>query len=349
MSCDAGWIPLACILLLSACGGDDPAGEDFTTQVRIGSPDLIVGEADGDSLVIGMIADVRQMADGTLLVADVANQAILHLDENGAPLARFGRGGEGPGEFSAPVQIAITSPSGYLVLDADRFELTRVEIGDDGTHRFVEHVPIPDQSLRLCASTSDVVLDTYRGEDALVRIGESGEVTSGYGDLSTVTDERFSGAELEALRIRAGLAFPVCTEEAVVLVPEWTPTVRAYSIDGQLRWETDLENHETLTFGRGADGRPEPEVTDRGWAHRVVTVVPAGENLLAVQLQAFGSSDDPNPDPHEIRLVRLNDGAQSTVSQSMPRIAAVRAGSVWTYANAPYPRLERRSFALILP
>ena len=100
----------------SGCGVlDDPALQAAATPLaeaaRIGSV-----EADADA-AFGFIADVAVDGAGRVYVADPTAAQILVFDAAGGLLRRIGRRGEGPGEFQAPIEMAVGSGDTLRVFD----------------------------------------------------------------------------------------------------------------------------------------------------------------------------------------------------------------------------------------
>ncbi|MBX3134278.1 MAG: hypothetical protein KF689_12925 [Gemmatimonadaceae bacterium] len=90
------------------------------------------------------IADVEALPNGrvALLLRDLRQVVVLR---DGAIEHRFGRRGEGPGEFRSPLAVE-ASDSGFAVLDRDAIELFRF----DGTSVGRARLPwLPDWSLQL--------------------------------------------------------------------------------------------------------------------------------------------------------------------------------------------------------
>lgn len=91
----------------------------------------------------GHIADVEALPDGrvALLLRDLREVVVLR---NGVVEQRFGRRGEGPGEFQSPLAVESTD-SGFAVLDRDKVEL----FGTDGVSVGRPRLPwLPDWSLQ---------------------------------------------------------------------------------------------------------------------------------------------------------------------------------------------------------
>lgn len=91
------------ILVLSHSPHDVARGKVVAQQLRA---DLLLG---GSQDGFGHLADVTTFPDGRILILDRSEKAIWLYDRDGGRIARYGREGRGPGEFSDPVALATVS------------------------------------------------------------------------------------------------------------------------------------------------------------------------------------------------------------------------------------------------
>ncbi len=114
----ASWPPgtllLAATLPLAAC----ETAEDTSTgapQWTVGAEPVSVYGSAGDDLETGFgyVADVARGPDGTIAVADGLLNSLSFFSAEGELLARAGRTGEGPGEFSEIAGL-VSTPDGRL-------------------------------------------------------------------------------------------------------------------------------------------------------------------------------------------------------------------------------------------
>jgi hypothetical protein len=61
--------------------------------------ELRIGELEEESLALGAVGSIAIDREGSIIVGDMKEHAIRVFDRNGKPVRRFGRHGEGPGEF----------------------------------------------------------------------------------------------------------------------------------------------------------------------------------------------------------------------------------------------------------
>jgi hypothetical protein len=85
------------------------------------APVFEVGREEGRSWEV--LSDVRQVtfdAQDNLYVLDRGNKRVLVFDRAGRFVRQIGKAGGGPGEFSSPTQLAVTSTGEVVVSDQSR-------------------------------------------------------------------------------------------------------------------------------------------------------------------------------------------------------------------------------------
>jgi len=159
-----GWLVLIAGATALACAGSHPRGPvvrlDSTTRDSAGTtvltlskspdaaaagdvsavelaPDLDLGGGQRDGFNI--VADVATFRDGAIAVLDLVDCDVALFDSTGALVRRFGRKGDGPGEFRFPVALSAVGPD-LIVIEADP---TRAFTVFDTTGAVVETAPAP--------------------------------------------------------------------------------------------------------------------------------------------------------------------------------------------------------------
>lgn len=341
MSSRAVFLALAGVLAgVGACTSEMPA-DGFSPTVFVGDPTRELGVMEAPGLVLGVISDMEVLDDGTILVADRSAKAIHHVTPDGELVATFGGPGEGPGEFQSPNDVALLSSSEYVVLDTDRFRLTRVQI-EQSTHRLVDEIPIPTQALRMCGGGDWLVLNAVQGDFALVRVDLAGSSLGRLYDVTDVGAPDLPPQLREDLQDRARVGAMACSESgAVVFAAEWMPDVHLFGPEGQTRASFELDSYVPLQYEVGDDGSSRVELPEAGWVHRTRTVHRLEEDgLILAQMLRFGpGGDGRDGSPTELRLLRVGDGAQVSISDTLPMIATIRDGMAWGWRNLPFPQL----------
>ncbi len=155
------------LLGLVACGDSggagrastiDSAGIAIVTNTPAERVDSItaarwrVGSEDGP---LNDVGDLAVTASGLVVVANNGNHTVVALGADGAEQWRFGRTGDGPGEFRGFLSLATVGDTTY-VFDFVNRKLTAV--GPDGTLKGVTQIaPVP-QNLELAGGLSDGTL-----------------------------------------------------------------------------------------------------------------------------------------------------------------------------------------------
>lgn len=134
-----GVLGLLALPVITGCG-DDPApratleidstGGTLTLMAPLAliSPDTVLQP---DHVISDLVfpTDLSTLADGRIVVLDRLERAVIVMSSQGRELHRFGREGDGPGEFEAPYAIAASSGDRIAVLDINR---TLTEFYADG-------------------------------------------------------------------------------------------------------------------------------------------------------------------------------------------------------------------------
>lgn len=332
-------------LLLLGCASQDSENA-FAPVLSFGPPLVAFGSLSEPGLVFGHISDVEVLPDGSLLIADRESASVLHVTPDGALITGFGGRGEGPGEFQAPVDIALLPNDEYVVLDAERFHATRVKI-EDGRHQYVADMPTGTQARKLCTFGSDLVVNALHGDHALLRLDLSGNVVGRGFDLSGTLDDRFPAPAQEDLRDRRRAGVMACLPSGwIAFASEWLPQIYLFDTEGGMRDSVHVTPHLTLQYSLDAGGGMTVDLPPEGWVHRAVTVHRMTPEVVAVQYMRYGpGGGDRDGGPTEIRLIRLRDGAHVIREDSVPFLAHVGASRAWAWRNLPFPQVVRVPFS----
>ncbi len=104
---------------------DSDLGKIFVFR-RNGKFDRFIGDAGGEGLYKRPTGIAIDRESGRIYLTDTLRHAVEVLDAQGRPLERWGKRGEGPGEFNFPTDIAL-APDRVFVLDSMNF---RVQVFD---------------------------------------------------------------------------------------------------------------------------------------------------------------------------------------------------------------------------
>lgn len=92
-------------------------------------PMLVLGVEEGAAaLELTQVSDALLLPGGGLLIANSGTSELRRFAENGDFVRAFGRGGQGPGEFSGqPLYLQLESPDSLVVFDAGNRRLTSLD------------------------------------------------------------------------------------------------------------------------------------------------------------------------------------------------------------------------------
>lgn len=157
----------AALFLLTACGSEgggvpatttDSAGIAIITSEPPTNVDTIASPSwrvSSDAGPLSDVADLAVTASGNVVVANGGNHTIVAFNNRGEEQWRFGREGEGPGEFTSFLTLAALGDTVYAFDFVNR-RLTA--INPDGTLKGVAQLPPVPQNLELAGGLSDGTL-----------------------------------------------------------------------------------------------------------------------------------------------------------------------------------------------
>ncbi len=103
----------ALAILAVALAAFPVAAAEPSVVIKLGTP-LEIGRA---GLLFASIASVCEDGAGNFYVLDRQEQSVFKFSHDGSPLLKFGRKGQGPGDFQSPGQMAFTSAGELAVLE----------------------------------------------------------------------------------------------------------------------------------------------------------------------------------------------------------------------------------------
>jgi len=131
---------------------------------RVGESGVVIGGVEGDdAYVFGDIAGLAVAPDGRIYVADGQADEVRQFTADGAFVTKFGRSGEGPGEFRAIDALVVGRDGTVFVRDPQAFRITR--FGPDGTYRSSFRLQRP--FMQFAGTTTMTIADDGRLFDQL--------------------------------------------------------------------------------------------------------------------------------------------------------------------------------------
>ena len=204
-------------------GPDRPLGWSLDSVLTVGSPTGM----DGDTVGFFFVSDITTTKD-RIVVLDRSQPALVVYDTLGQLRGRFGRKGQGPGEFQYPVSVAVAPVGGVAVFDManGRIEYFDTAFASDGSTPLLG-VRAREGEMRFAGDA--VVVPTFRTsvDTAVFSLRALGPT-----DTTVV-------ATLYQQRNRKPVTFNSCGFE---IPPGYMPVAFAPS----LRWTTDQNGHVLL-------------------------------------------------------------------------------------------------------
>jgi hypothetical protein len=206
------------IALLGAVSVASAAGQQPSVTVKWGRP-LEIGRA---NLLFASIISICEDASGDFYVLDRLDRTVLKFSPDGRLRLRFGRKGQGPGDFQSPSRIAVTPAEELAVLEdlsyvsfhrtdgvfLRRLDLNgRLGLGYVGPDRYYGWEWRPDGQRQLIVDAKNAILETFhslaRESFSVLLPDETGRaVMFNYDDESYVPRFLFAhGEDLSAVGI----------------------------------------------------------------------------------------------------------------------------------------------------
>ena len=304
---------------------------------------LRVGVLEGDdNQIFGKIRDIAVDSKGNLFVLDDQSLTVRWFDNEGRFRGSAGRAGGGPGEFRAPMALALDEVEYVQVLDAAHSRIDTFAPTDSGL-TLVNTLRSPLHALAFCRIGSRYFLLAPQAEAVIHEMSSNGDLLQSFGAPIVKIPENLRAHE--SIMRESGSRGRLCCTRApdrVILVPAATPVVRAFSPEGKLVWSVALANYHASRYepkGRGFALMPDPK---SGTAHSALYMARLGKDVLGVTLHE-GSLANPEG-KLELRTLSLVDGHEIRASGSSMIVAAKRGLLEYGFVNHPFPQITVTSF-----
>lgn len=143
---------------------DEPAWATGDVWSVSAEPVVTIGRMDGPvGYQLSRVAAAARQSDGDVIVADRGTREVSLFDNYGGFVRRLGRPGSGPGEFTSPTDVLVTTGDSVIVWDNATYRLSRFDADGEfvGVH-----------SVDLGALVGAMTPPLYPGAAQLVRDGE---------------------------------------------------------------------------------------------------------------------------------------------------------------------------------
>lgn len=326
-----GLVLLMLSIFSAACrDGDRPPAPpaDAAAEKSVAALTTLGGPND-----IGLIGDVAlDPADGRVYVLDVAERTVHVYGADATPIARMGRGGQGPGELFDPVALAVDGTGRVLVLDAVRRRLEAF----DREGRYSGSTPLDFHARDICISEGRLFASGLREGRLIHEVSmANGRTLRSFGDDPQQADPELSldrmGGYLQCGPGGTLTYFPTLRGEL------W----RLSANTGQRLGTAEIPGHVAVQVRRLANGIEMRAPRDGPPADYAAAVVPLSprEDLVQIGHPRRGGQGQ---EFETIRsfVVTWPDGTIRPAPVGLPRIMAVRGDTAMGVLTEPFPQVR---------
>jgi hypothetical protein len=290
---------------------------------------VAVGAADQPpTAVLGHVTDAVIDAHRNVYVLDALSFHVKVFSRVGVFLASAGRRGPGPGEFLAPVSIAIRGADEVLVLDQSNSRIERWRFSGKALDRIGSY-PIPFFARKMCVLGTRIFVLGHHGSNLLHELDQSGAIA-----------RSFAPGPLQQTTTQARLRAPNqlwCDEEAgeLVIAHRLYPELFIYSANGSLRKTIRAEPfRQIVVTTRGAGVVTYSNPKDGPYDVIVSTAVIGTRRIVQLGHDVDGSDAVSGVRSYEV----TSQGVFRRIAP-LPRLLKDSRGMALVKQVDPYPRL----------
>lgn len=324
------------------------AADEFDPSTELGGIQLeevlSVGLVEGvEAEAFGRIADVKASGDGGFMVLDGQAPSVRWFDSLGAYRDGIDSRGAGPGELSSPRAMAVSSDQRLAVLDPGNGRVSLYRLMEDGLTfqgQMRNEVSSLGSSQSICDLQGRWYMRSLLEGSVIHELDDDGKVVASFGDAESAPVEEYGPfAELVAPQKNAGALACLETPGLLVTVDTFTPSVRAFTPDGDLRWEVEVSGLRPMEFVV-REGVLETERDPDQGSHIGVSILSWGPESVLVQYVIV--PEDVRPGEEELQTIEsveltVQDGGEVARSREIPHLTDRVGRLVYTYRNLPYP------------
>jgi len=309
----------------SLCGllmGADAAGQ------RV-APALTLGVEDGPpELVFGRIADATVDATGNVYILDSQFFQLRAFSAKGSFVASTGKRGEGPGEFIAPVSVAVSPSGSVFVLDQGANRIQRWALRK-GVFQLAGSVKVPFFARRMCVLGQRIfVIGIYQNAFLHEMTFEAGVIRS-FGVLPKAATPKL--AELSS----SDLLWCDAKENQLVTANSLYPDVFVYSESGTLKSHLRIRPFRQVVITTPGPGAVTYTMPKEG-PNDLITGVLSHNKKIFVQV----GYDAPGLDAvTNIRTYEVDVRGATLIRPSFPRLLKNVGAVVMGTKTDPFPSL----------
>ena len=326
--------------------GSMPTVEPLTAQLWEPTDlETTIGRLDGTGPdVFGRVRTIEVDAAGNVYILDEQTSNIHVFDRDGDHVTSFRRSGQGPRELLGIRGSDLDSEGILHVADAGNGRITTFELdGDSLVFRGVTTLRFAPEDVCVLGGRRYVLHKPGPpGEPTISEIDGDGRVVRRF-----ARPEEGLGAEpsrdLGPTPHLLNWGYIACDEATRTIVKfNWfVPVVRAFDPEGEVLWETRLEDYvpwritRSRRSGRCCTYRPDPEAGSH--SGRSVVTDHDGHVFLGLQVDGPRWGEDLR---HEVLVLDASTGGMIERHPTVGVIGSVREGSVITHAERPFPQVR---------
>lgn len=287
--------------------------------------------------VVGSFGGAAYTSDGRLALLDPIMSRVLIFDRTGTLQSRFGREGEGPGEFKGATAIAVGSGDEIAVADLGG-RVQFFEARADGRYALTRTIR-PARSVRSMCFLGDrlVVSGPVLGDGHTIAVlrSSNGEVVASFGEVY-----RSPNPLVNAIVSEGRVACDTAEQRVFFATKGLIGEIRAYSTEGRMLWRTTLTGFRANALRDTEDGFTVDRSSEGVNAlHTLIFVSDVGllaqysaRSAAELKERVGGRAD------HTL-LIDPQTGELRESAEVWPLVAAVQRGVIAAIAEEPVPSL----------
>lgn len=278
----------------------------------------------GDNESFGEITAARFRSRRAIVVLDQMNGRVLSYNDEGSPMDPFGSKGVGPGEFFAPIELALRSDE-ILVLDQGNNRISVLLFADDSLY-LAKEMRLHFLPMGMCVLSDRIfVLGAWEGH-LIHEIDDSGNVVQSFG--APWSEDPLGGA-------LSSLGEISCSERngAIALASGPIKSFWVFSADGETIWQGETPGFlQTIYQVRNGSFRPQPP--EGGFWHSTVSVNWFRESQILVQLHRRSAGEEGR---FEARIFDIHRGWMARGPDWPYKVMDVRDELILVTEANPFP------------
>ncbi len=302
------------------------------TLAAVGDPDGAPGSG------FGLVQDAAFASDSLFLALDSRYNIVTGVTSSGTIDFVVGGPGAGPAEFQAPQALDVLR-GGQVIAVADRHLAIKIfRLAEPNGYAYQRTVRLDFVPEDFCVMGELLVAQGWRPGLGLVHVhDDSGRYVRSFGETYRASTE-FVESQLSDARMG-------CLEEAglVVVALENVPVIRAYDLNGLLRWQSQLISFTPVTIRERTGPNGGPAISYEGGEFDVmhtITAIPGGGVLVQTAHHTRESIAARRRWARvDSYILDSSTGRGTWVGAGLPAVSAVRAGLALAASEDPTPQL----------